>query len=207
MICFIPRWTETKSELASLFFSWENIRKLFNHLKTAFKLLIFISRRKFDLFSFKPLNWLPIFYCCSIVVAPHLNECWLAGHTCSDGHITIFLWPAQRSWMVIMFLPCPSGIRPGGQKQKYGLKTRFRAFWACFGCFVEISTFRQSVHPFGQWMGYGLCRELVLGFWGSEPETNLKWLNMYWSCAPPIVDVRLDRRSVWEGSELGLFYM
>ena len=35
-------------------------------------------------------------------------------------------------------------------------------------------------------MCYVLCRELVLGFWGLEPETNLKWMNIYWSCAPPI---------------------
>ena len=35
-------------------------------------------------------------------------------------------------------------------------------------------------------MGYVLCRELVLGVWGLEPETNLKWMNIYWSCAPPI---------------------
>ena len=48
-------------------------------------------------------------------------------------------------------------------------------------------------------MCYILCRELVLGFWGSEPETNLKLINIYWSCAPPIVDVRLDRRSIWRG--------
>ena len=35
-------------------------------------------------------------------------------------------------------------------------------------------------------MCYVLCRELVLGVWGLEPETNLKWMNIYWSCAPPI---------------------
>ena len=45
-------------------------------------------------------------------------------------------------------------------------------------------------------MCHVLCRELVLEFWGSEPETNLKRLNIYWSCAPPILDVRLDQRSV-----------
>ena len=56
-------------------------------------------------------------------------------------------------------------------------------------------------------MCYVLCRELVLGFWGLEPETNLKWMNIYWSCAPPILDVRLDRRSVWMGSEVQLFNM
>ena len=54
-------------------------------------------------------------------------------------------------------------------------------------------------------MCYVLCRELILGFWGLEPETNLKWMNIYWSCAPPILDVRLDRRSVWEGLNLGDF--
>ena len=48
-------------------------------------------------------------------------------------------------------------------------------------------------------MCYVLCRKLVLGFWGSEPETNLKWMIMYWNCAPSILDVRLDRRSVWMG--------
>ena len=52
---------------------------------------------------------------------------------------------------------------------------------------------------------YVLCRELVLGFWGLEPETNLKWMNIYWSYAPPILDVRPDRRSVWEVSELTCF--
>ena len=56
-------------------------------------------------------------------------------------------------------------------------------------------------------MCYVLCRELVLGFWGLEPETNLKWMNIYWSCAPSILDVRLDRRSVWLGSEVQLFNM
>ena len=35
-------------------------------------------------------------------------------------------------------------------------------------------------------MCYVLCRELVLWVWGLEPETNLKWMNIYWSCAPPI---------------------
>ena len=49
---------------------------------------------------------------------------------------------------------------------------------------------------------YVLYRKLVLGFWGSEPETNLKWRNIYWSCVPPILDFRLDCRPVWEGSEL-----
>ena len=71
-----------------------------------------------------------------------------------------------------------------------------------FRVFLEISTF---VRPSGQWMGMLFCRELVLGFWGLEPETNLKWINIYWSCAPPILDVRLDRRSVWERCELRLF--
>ena len=52
---------------------------------------------------------------------------------------------------------------------------------------------------------YVLCRELVLGFWGLEPQTNLKWMNIYWSYAPPILDVRPDRRSVWEVSELTCF--
>ena len=52
---------------------------------------------------------------------------------------------------------------------------------------------------------YVLCRELVLGFWGLEPETNSKWMNIYWSYAPPILDVRPDRRSVWEVSELTCF--
>ena len=73
---FHPKMTRTISlSLLRNFLVGENIRKLFNHLKTAFKLLIFISRRKFDLFSFKALTWLPIFYCCLIVVAPNLNEC------------------------------------------------------------------------------------------------------------------------------------
>ena len=49
---------------------------------------------------------------------------------------------------------------------------------------------------------YVLCRELVIGFWSLETETNLKWMNIYWSCAPPILNVRLDCRSAWEGSEL-----
>ena len=80
----------------------ENIRKLFNHLKTAFKLLIFISRRKFDLFSFKALTWLPIFYCCLIVVAPHLNECWLAGHTCSNGHISSFKYLCKDKYILLI---------------------------------------------------------------------------------------------------------
>ena len=54
-------------------------------------------------------------------------------------------------------------------------------------------------------MCYVLCRELVIGVWGLEPETNLKWMNIYWSYAPPILDVRPDRRSVWEVSELTCF--
>ena len=29
---------------------------------------------------------------------------------------------------------------------------------------------------------YVLCRELVLGFWGLEPETNLKWMNILKLC-------------------------
>ena len=138
-------------------------------------------------------------------------------------------------------------------------------FWVCFGCFWRFRLL--SVRPSGQWMGYVLCRELVLGVWGLEPETNLNWINIYWSCAPPIfwtsvstvglserglnlgyltcslmamcyvlcrelvlgvwglepetnfemneyilklctscfLDVRLDRRSVWERSELRQF--
>ena len=56
-------------------------------------------------------------------------------------------------------------------------------------------------------MCYVLCRELVLGFRSLELETNLKWVNIYWSYAPPVLNVRLDCRSVWEGSELGWFYM
>ena len=56
-----------------------------------------------------------------------------------------------------------------------------------FRVFLEVSIFvRPSVRPSWQWMGYVLCRELVLGVWGLEPETNLKWMNIYWSCAPPI---------------------
>ena len=78
--------------LLRYFLVGKNIRKLFHHLKTAFKLLIFISRSKFDFFfSFKALNWLPIFYCCLIVVALHLNECWLAGHTGSNRHISSYI--------------------------------------------------------------------------------------------------------------------
>ena len=77
----------------------------------------------------------------------------------------------------------PASVRPGGKK-KYGLKTRFRGFWVYFGCFWRFRLL--SVRPSGQWMGYVLCRELVLGVWGLEPETNLKWMNIYWSCAPPI---------------------
>ena len=125
---------------------------------------------------------------------------------------SFLLWLAQRSWKVIMFLPCPSGIRPsGGGGVKHGLKHVLGGFEYVLGVFGD-SDFCPSVYPSsrpsGQWMGYVLCRELVLGFWGSEPETNLKWLNIYWSCAPSILDVRLDRRrSVWEGSELRLFNM
>ena len=80
----------------------------------------------------------------------------------------------------------PPSVR--GVKKKYGLKTRFRGFWVCFGCFwrFRLLSVRSSVRPSGQWMGYVLCRELFLGVWGLEPETNLKWMNIYWSCAPPI---------------------
>ena len=35
---------------------------------------------------------------------------------------------------------------------------------------------------------YVLCIELVLGFWGLEPETNLKRMNMYWSAASSIFE-------------------
>ena len=91
-------------------------------------------------------------------------------------------------------------VRPASVRgvKKIWSKTRFRGFWVCFGCFwrFRLLSVRPSSRPSGQWMGYVLCRELVLGFWGSEPETNLKWLNIYWSCAPPILDVRLDHRSV-----------
>ena len=52
---------------------------------------------------------------------------------------------------------------------------------------------------------YLLCRELVLGLWDLEPEINLKWMNIYWSYALPILDVRPNRRSVWGGSELTCF--
>ena len=95
---FVSSQDDQKQSLSLLrnFLVGENIRKLFNHLKTALKLLIFISRRKFDFFSSKSLNWLPILYCCLIVVAPHLNECWMAGHTCSNGHISSFLIQASK---------------------------------------------------------------------------------------------------------------
>ena len=127
----------------------------------------------------------------------------IASHT---GLLVIFYDPPNEVGGSLCFcLVRPASVRPGGKK-KYGLKTRFRGFWVCFGCFWRFRLL--SVRPSGQWMGYVLCRELVLGVWGLEPETNLKWMNIYWNCAPPIfLDVRLDRRSVWERSELRLFNM
>ena len=41
-----------------------------------------------------------------------------------------------------------ASVRPGGKK-KYCLKTRFRGFWACFGCFWRFRLL--SVRPGTQW--------------------------------------------------------
>ena len=119
-----------------------------------------------------------------------------------------FLWPAQRSWRVIMFLPCPSGLRPsGGSKKKYGLKTRFRGFWVCFGCFwrFRLLSVRPSVRAVD-----GLCfvqrtcpRGLRFRTW-NQFEMNECILKL---CTSYFLNVRLDRRSVRERSELRLFNM
>ena len=103
---FVSSQDDHNQSMSSLryFLVGENTRKLLNHLKTAFKLLIFISRRKFDLYSFKAYTWLPIFYCCLIVVAPHLNECWLAGHACSNGHISSFFFFFSKICREVLFI-------------------------------------------------------------------------------------------------------
>ena len=110
--------------------------------------------------------------------------------------------PNEAGGSLCFCLVRPASVRPEGKK--IWSKNTFWGILSMFWVFLEIST---SVRPSGHWMGYVLCRELVLGFWGLEPETNWKWINICLSCAPPILDVRLDRRSVWEGSELRRFCM
>ena len=114
------------------------------------------------------------------------------------------LWPAQRSWRVIMFLPCPSGLRPsGGLKKKYGLKTRFRGFWVCFGCFWRFRLLSVRAVD-GQCFVQRTCpRGLRFRTW-NQFEMNEYILKL---CTSYFLDVRLDRRSVWERSELRLFNM
>ena len=99
-----------------------------------------------------------------------------------------------------------------GLKSETNLKLS-NIYWSCVPPILDVLLDRLSER--GLNLGYFtcnhtaicyvLCREIVLWFWGWEPETNLKWINIYWSCEPPTLDVRFDRRSVWEGSELTCF--
>ena len=110
--------------------------------------------------------------------------------------VSYLLWPAQRSWRVIMFLPCPSGIRTSGQVKKICLKRRFKGFWVCFRCFWKFPLLSVRPSTFGQ--ADGLCfvqRNCirVLRFWNWKQLGNE--VNIYWSCAPPIFG-RPYRKSV-----------
>ena len=100
----------------------------------------------------------------------------------------------------------PASVRPGGKK-KYGLKTRFRGFWVCFGCFwrFRLLSVRPSVRAVdGLWFVQRTCpRGFRFRTW-NQFEMNEYILKL---CTSYFLDVRLDRRSVWERSELRLFNM
>ena len=130
-----------------------------------------------------------------------------------------------------LFLEISTFVRPSGQWMGYNLcRELVVGFWG-LGCETNwkwINIYIEAVHLLfltsvstvglserGLNLGdftcsrtaiwYVLCRKLVLGFLCLKAETNLKWINIYWSGEPPILDVRLDRRSVGEGSELTCF--
>ena len=66
----------------------------------------------------------------------------------------------------------PASVRGGGVRKKYGLKTRFRGFWVCFGCFWRFRFL--SVRPSVRVVD-GLCfvqrtcpRVLRFGTWNQS---------------------------------------
>ena len=84
---FHPKTLSTSLNLIRLIFKWAIIQESCRLLKKTLLTLLFL-----------------------IIVASRSNGCWLAGHTCSDGHISSFLSILQFSSLLYIMERSKSNI-------------------------------------------------------------------------------------------------